>query len=44
MYFVLLDLFIVKREFEENGTGSGSGFIQGKCTILLCTWKERRKH
>jgi len=42
MYFVWLDLLIAKNEFEENGRGSGSGFIQGKCTIPI--WKERRKH
>jgi len=42
MYFVWLDLLIVKKEFEENGIGNGSDFTQGKCTIPI--WKERRKH
>jgi hypothetical protein len=43
MYFVWFDLLKVKKEFEENGRGSGSGFIQSKCTIPIGTWKERRK-
>jgi len=24
-----------KKEFEENGRGNGSGFIQSKCTIPI---------